>query len=284
MNKIRAAGIAIIVGLIVFGTKLIAYLMSGSVALLSDALESIVNIAASLLLFFAIYVSDLPADENHKYGHQKIENISSMVEGFLILIAALFIIHEALDRISNPVALTKFNVAISISLFATGLNGGLSWFLSRIAREWGSAALEGDAKHLLSDVITSIGVATGLFIAQFTGWDLMDPLIAILVSAIIVRLGGGLVIKSAQDLMDQSCIDTEAKIAELLNRHQSQFVDFHDVKTRRSGIKVFAELHLSVNSSLTVEEAHTLTDHLEEKLKVEMPNVNLTIHIEPASV
>jgi len=170
MDKKRAALVAIIGGLFIFLVKMGAWFMSGSVALLSDALESIVNIAASLLMFYSVYVSGIPADEEHHYGHEKIENISSLIEGLLILTAALFIIHTALERIYHPVELTRIEGALGVSLFATAMNGGLSWFLGRTAGESGSMALEGDAKHLLSDVITSVGVAAGLWVAQISGW------------------------------------------------------------------------------------------------------------------
>ena len=281
MDKRRAAQTAVAGGLAVFAIKLAAYFMSGSVALLSDALESVVNIVASLLMFYAVNVSSRPADDDHQYGHQRIENISSMTEGFFILVAALFIIHEAMGRLQRPVALTRIGAAVGVSLAATALNGVLSWFLGRTAREWGSMALEGDAKHLLSDVVTSVGVAAGLWVALFTGWAVLDPAMALLVSALIVRLGGGLVLKSARGLMDRSCPEVEAKIREVLERHQRRYVDFHDVKTRRSGSEVFAELHLSVDAGLTVEEAHDLTDHLEEELREELPEATLTIHVEP---
>jgi cation diffusion facilitator family transporter len=283
MGKRGASIVAVAGGIAIFGIKLGAYFMSGSIALLSDALESIVNIAASLLMFFAVYVSGMPADEDHPYGHQKIENISSLAEGFLIIIAALFIIHTALERIYKPVALTSVEASLGVSLFATAMNGGLSWYLSRTGREAGSIALEGDAKHLLSDVITSVGVVAGLWIAQLTGWAILDPAIALVISILVLKMGVGLILRSGRGLMDDHVPEVEEKIRVLLERHQSQFVDFHDVKTRRSGNQVFAELHLSVDASLTVQEAHDFTDHLEEDIRNEMPDVSLTIHVEPAS-
>lgn len=281
MDKKRASLVAVVGGLIIFAVKLVAYSMSGSVALMSDALESIVNIAASFLMFFSVRISGRPADEDHHYGHQKIENISSLVEGFLILIAALFIIHTALERISRPVELVGVEGALGVSLFATAMNGGISWFLSRAAGEVGSIALEGDAKHLLSDVVTSVGVVLGLWVAQITGWSILDPLIALLVAMLIVRMGAMLVLKSARGLMDDHCPEVEAEIMAILERHSSQFIDYHDVKTRRSGSQVFAELHLSVDGSLTVQESHDLADHLEEDLRKELPEVTITIHVEP---
>jgi len=282
MEKRNAAIIAVLGGLAIFMIKIVAYILSDSVALLSDALESIVNIAASLLMFYSVYISGKPADEKHKYGHQKVENISSLVEGFLILVAAIFIIHTALERIFKPVILKEIDLALIVSLAATALNGLLSVFLGRIATERGSMALEGDSKHLMSDVITSLGVAGGLWIGKEIGWSYMDPLMALLVSVLIVRMGLKLVLKSAQGLMDDSAPKAEEKIKAILERHSSRYVDFHDLKTRRSGDQVFAELHLSVDAAMTVEEAHDFTDHLEEDLRNELSEVKITIHVEPS--
>lgn len=272
---------AIIGGITVLGIKLLAYFISNSVALLSDAMESIVNIAASGLMFFSIHISEKPADDSHNYGHQKIEEISSLLEGLFIVAAALLIIYAAAGRFFEYAELFELDLAIGISMLATALNAGLSWFLARTARESGSAALEGDAKHLLSDVISSAGVWVGLFVVQLTGWSSMDSILAFAVAALIARMGIGLVIKSSHHLMDRSCKEEEKKMREILLRHRFHFIDFHDVKTRRHGNQVFADLHLSVDGSLSVKDAHDLTDHLEEELKEELPNISLTIHIEP---
>jgi cation diffusion facilitator family transporter len=282
MEKRNAAIIAVFGGLAIFLIKIVAYFLSYSVALLSDALESIVNIAASMLMFYSVYISSKPADENHKYGHQKVENISSLVEGFLILVAAIFIIHTALERIFKPVILEEIDLALIVSLAATALNGLLSVFLGRIATERGSMALEGDSKHLMSDVITSLSIAGGLWIGKEIGWSYMDPLMALLVSVLIVRMGLKLVLKSAQGLMDDSAPKAEEKIKAILERHSYRYIDFHDLKTRRSGDQVFAELHLSVDAAMTVEEAHAFTDHLEEDLRNELSEVKIIIHVEPS--
>jgi len=272
---------AIVGGITVLGIKLLAYFISNSVALLSDAMESVVNIAASGLMFFSIHISEKPADDSHNYGHQKIEEISSMLEGLFIIAAALLIVYAAAGRFFEYAELFELNLAIGISMLATALNAGLSWFLARTARESGSAALEGDAKHLLSDVISSAGVWVGLFVVQLTGWSSMDSILAFAVAALIARMGIGLVIKSSHHLMDRSCKEEEKKMREILLRHRFHFIDFHDLKTRRHGNQVFADLHLSVDGSLSVKDAHDLTDHLEEELKEELPNMTLTIHIEP---
>jgi cation diffusion facilitator family transporter len=281
MKKQQAALITLFCGIAIFGIKLVAYFVSNSVALLSDALESIVNIGASGLMFFSVCISERAPDSGHKYGHQKIEDISSLVEGIFIILAAVFIIYTAAGRLFEPAELFKLDIAIGISILATALNACLSLLLIKTAKTWGSAALEGDAKHLFSDVISTVGVWIGLIVAQITGWDFLDSILAFLVAALIVRIGAKLIMKSSNLLMDQSCIKEENKIKEILDRHVFQFIDFHDLKTRRHGNQVFAELHLSVDGSLSVEEAHDLTDHLEEELKEECPNINLTIHVEP---
>jgi cation diffusion facilitator family transporter len=281
MEKKNLALLAVFCGIAIFAIKLVAYLISNSVALLSDALESIINIAASGLMFFSVCISERAPDSNHKYGHEKIEDLSSLIEGILILIAAILIIIAATGRLFESTELLKLDLAIGISIFATALNAGLSWQLLKTAKSYGSMALEGDAKHLFSDVISTVGVWIGLFIAQLTGWNFLDSILAFVVAALVIKVGLGIVLHSSNRLMDQSCREEEEKIIEVLERHTYQFIDFHNLKTRRHGNQVFAELHLSVDGSLSVEEAHNLTDHLETELKNEQPNVNLTIHIEP---
>lgn len=281
MQKRQAAILAVLVGFTIFGFKLVAYIISNSVALLSDSLESVVNIAASCLMLFSVCISERAPDSDHKYGHEKIEDLSCLVEGILIIIAALFIFLTAVGRLFEPAELFELDLAIAISIFATILNGGLSWLLSKTAKICGSVALEGDAKHLLSDVISSLGIWIGLFITQLTSWGFLDSVMAFVIAALVVKMGLELILKSSNRLMDQSCKEEEHKIIEVLGKHKFQFIDFHNLKTRRHGNQVFAELHLSVDGRLSVKEAHDLTDHLAEELKMEQPNVTLSIHIEP---
>ena len=281
MDKRGIAATTIVGGVAIFGIKLYSYYISGSVALLSDALESIVNIVASLMMYMSVRISEQPPDDNHRYGHQKIENISSFIEGALIIVAGALIGRAAFNRLLEPVTLAGLDLAIGLSLFATALNGLFSWLLMKKAEETRSIALEGDAKHLFSDVVSSIGVAFGLFIGQFLGIPMLDPLMAMIVAFMVLRLGLGLVYKSGSGLMDESCLETEEKIRKLMDRHKSQFVDYHNLKTRRSGDRVFAELHLSLDGSLSVQEAHDFTDHLEWDVENEIPGVDLTIHVEP---
>jgi len=280
MDKRGIAATAIVGGVAIFGIKLYSYYISGSVALLSDALESIVNIVASIMMYISIRISEQPPDDNHRYGHQKIENISSFTEGALIIVAGALIGRAAINRLLEPVTLVSMDLAIVLSLFATALNGLLSWLLMKKAEETRSMALEGDAKHLFSDVVSSIGVAFGLFLGQYLGIPVLDPLMAIIVAFMVLRLGIGLVYKSGCGLMDESCPEIEEKIRKLMDRHKSQFVDYHNLKTRRSGDRVFAELHLSVDGGFSVQDAHDFTDHLEWDVENELPDVDLIIHIE----
>lgn len=281
MRKKQIAMVALLAGVGILAIKFVAYFVSNSVALLSDALESIVNIAASGLMLFSVWLSEKPADDSHNYGHQKIEDITCMLEGVFIIVAAALIINAAAGRLVEGVLPVELDLAIGISVVATAMNGGVSWFLARAAKKSGSAALEGDAKHLLSDVISTVGIWIGLAIVSVTGWSWVDAVLAFIVAILIARMGLGLILKSCSRLMDKSCKEEEKKIREVMLRHKYHFIDFHDMKTRRNGNLVFCELHLSVDGSLSVQEAHDLTDHLENELKVELPNCNLTIHVEP---
>jgi cation diffusion facilitator family transporter len=265
MRKKQGAILALVCGIVIFFLKIAAFFVSNSVALLSDALESIINIAASGLMFFSISISDQDPDQNHKYGHQKIEDISCLIEGILIIIAALFIINTSINRL----------------FFATAINLVISVILLRTAKSTGSAALEGDSKHLLSDVISSFIVWIGLILGQLFSLHYIDSMLAFLVAIFVIKVGAGLVLNSSRNLMDQSCVDEEKKISSILRQHEYRFIDFHDLKTRRSGNLVFAELHLSVASSLTVKDAHDLADHLEGDIREACPNINLIIHVEP---
>jgi cation diffusion facilitator family transporter len=272
---------AVVGGFIVFCLMLSAFFLSGSVAILSNALESITNIIASFMMVISIHISKTPADVDHPYGHEKVENISAFVEGALVIVAGILIAYTALGRLFNPVELGSLDLALGITLIATAINGGLSMYLMRSSKKHGSMALEGDAKHLLTDVLSSIGIVVGLFIASLTGWKILDPLIAIVVAILVFKMGSDLVFKAGNGLLDQSADDEQTRIEKLLNDHHPEFIDYHNVKTRRSGNKVFAELHLTVDPNISVQKAHDLTKHLEEDLHKELPEVSLTIHVEP---
>jgi cation diffusion facilitator family transporter len=280
MQKRTVALLAILGGVGVFALKIFAFLLSGSVALLSDALESIINIVASLMVYVSVSISGRPNDRSHNYGHQKIENLTSFMEGILILIAALLIAETAIGRLGGTTHLTNLDIALAVSLTATALNGLLSYLLMRTSKKTDSLALEGDAKHLLSDVLSTIGVLIGLAIVWATGWVILDPIMALLVAALIVKMGVSLILKSSKDLMDQSSPEVEEKIVAVLVANKALYIEYHDLKTRKSGGSVFAELHLCVDSKKTIAEAHEISDLIEKKLRVTIPNLQLIMHIE----
>jgi cation diffusion facilitator family transporter len=283
VKKITIGVIAVLGGLLVFGIKFISFLISNSVALLSDALESVINIAASSIMLFSIYVSGKPPDESHQYGHQKIEEISRLIEGILIIIISILLLHTAFNRLFSPAELHSLDTAISVSIIAAVVNSGIAYMLLKESKMRNSPAFEGDAKHLFSDVLSSIAIWVGLAIVYFTGYLFIDSLLAIGVAAFITRIGLDLIIKSSNYLMDPASREADKKIREILESHRNLFSEYHELKTRRSGNMIFSELHLVVSDTMTVKEAHDIADHLEEEIKKELPDVNLTIHVEPES-
>jgi len=279
VNKKQIAAMAIVGGIFIFILKLIAYLISGSMALLSDAMESIINIVASIMLLAAIIIAARPADESHRYGHEKAENISALVEGLLIIIAAVLIIEASIGRLMSPVPLENVDAALLISLAATSINGLMGVIMFRAAKKSRSMALEGDAKHLFSDVMSSVGVVAGLFVASLTGWFILDPLIALAVAFLLIYMGIGVLRKTSKDLMDAAYPEEEVIIRAVILR-TAGVLDCHELKTRRSGNRIFLECHLCVDGASTVAEAHELTDLVTSELRKEIPEIEVNIHIE----
>ena len=279
VDKKRVAIIAIIVGIFVLILKLAAYFASNSVALLSDALESIINIVASIMMFAALTIAAREKDEGHKYGHQKAENISALVEGILIIVAAVLIIEATVPRILNPVGFENVDLGIIISLCATSLNGILAVTMLRESRKNRSMALEGDAKHLFSDVMSSVGVVIGLFIANLTGIYILDPLIALVVAILLIKMGISVFRKTSQDLMDSASLEDEKSIVEVLEK-VGGFLEYHDLKTRRSGDTVYMDIHICMNGDVKLSQAHALSVRIEKELETVIPGIVSNIHIE----
>ena len=274
--------LAIVGGIFILILKLMAYLVSDSVALLSDAMESIINIVASVMMLTALIISARKEDENHKYGHRKAENISALVEGVLIIIAALLIVEATVGRLFNPVGFNDIDLGLIISLCATSLNGVLAVVMWRESKRSRSMALEGDAKHLFSDVISSIRVVIGLFVANVTGLFILDPLIALIVAVLLIRMGIDVLRRTSKDLMDSNCAEEEKTIIAVLEKTQG-YLEYHGLKTRRSGDKVFMEVHLCVDGEVSVKDAHELTEKIEKALEPAVPGIISTIHIEDQS-
>ncbi|WP_234554919.1 cation diffusion facilitator family transporter [Thermus caliditerrae] len=281
----KAARLSLLVALWVLGLKALAYLLTGSVALLSDALESTVNVAAALMALFTIRFAQRPPDETHPFGHTKAEYFSAVLEGVLVVVAALLIAQEALPRLLNPKALQGLGPGLLVSLFASSLNGLLALHLIRQGQALRSPALTADGYHVLSDVLTSVGVLVGVGLAWLTGFWVLDPLLALVVAGNILLMGLRLVRQSVGGLMDEGLSGAEVEgirraIARVL---QGRALEVHDLKTRRAGPRAFLEFHLVVPGSMSVEEAHRLCDELERALEGEFPGLSVTIHVEPES-
>lgn len=271
--------LVIVGGVFIFLLKLSAFFVSNSVALLSDAMESIINIVASIMMFAALIIASRSEDETHKYGYQKAENISALIEGVLIIIAAVLIIEATIGRLFNPVGFDNIDLGLVISLCATSLNGMLAIIMLRESRKSRSMALEGDAKHLFSDVMSSVGVVIGLFIASVTGLYILDPLIALVVAALLIKMGVDVFRKTTHDLMDSSCEDEEKAIIAVLDSNEG-YLEYHELKTRRSGHKVFMEVHICMNGEVSLSDAHALSVKLEKELESAVPGIVSNIHIE----
>jgi len=281
----RAARLSLLVALWVLGLKALAYLLTGSVALLSDALESTVNVAAALLALFAIRFAQRPPDETHPFGHSKAEYFSAVLEGVLVVLAALLIAKESIPRLLHPRPLGDLGPGLLVSLLASLINGLLAWHLLRQGRRLRSPALTADGYHVLSDVLTSVGVLAGVSLAWATGLWVLDPLLALLVAGNILLMGFRLVRQSVGGLMDEGLSPEEVgrirkTIAEALG---GRALEVHDLKTRKAGNRAFLEFHLVVPGSMTVEEAHRLCDELERALEESFPGLAVTIHVEPES-
>jgi cation diffusion facilitator family transporter len=277
---IAAASIGI--ALAVMGIKYIAFLMTGSVALFSDALESIVNVLTAVAALIAIRISSLPPDSGHPFGHHKAEYFSAILEGALIIVAALLIFRETYFALLQPRMLTDTGAGLAVNALATAINAAWAWVLISRGRAWSSPALEGDGHHLVSDVITSIGVLVGLVLATVTGWAILDPLIAGAVALNILRMGYRLAVESMSALMDQAASPRiEARIKEAIRANAEGALQAHDIRTRTAGPQTFIEFHLVVPGEMTVEAAHEICDRLEDAIEEALENTDVVIHVEP---
>lgn len=281
--KSRFALLSVGAALATLGLKFTAYALTGSVGILSDALESFVNLAGALIALTALRVAAKPADSTHPYGHDKAEYFSSGVEGTLILIAAASIAYAAIERLLRPVALEQLSWGLVVAGSASLLNFIVARALLNAAKRYDSITLEADAQHLLTDVWTSVGVIVGLLALTVTGWQWLDSVIALAVAAHIVITGIGLVRRSIDGLMDYNLpTDELAQLEAILHRHRDHFVTYHRLRARKSGSRRFIDLHLVVPGARSVQEAHDLCERVERDIEKALPHASVTIHIEPA--
>ena len=270
------------VGLVVLALKLAAWVLTGSVALLSDALESIVNVAAAGLALWALWIAAHPADREHPYGHHKAEYLSAVVEGALIIVAALIILHEAAWALFEPRRIEAAWTGLVLNGVATVLNAVWAVVLIRAGRRWRSPAIGADGLHLLADVVTSVGVIGGIALALALDLPILDPILAGLVAINILWMGQRLVRRSVAGLMDAAPDpETLERIRRAIAVSATGALEAHDVRTRHAGRASFVEFHLVVPGDWTVAEAHAVCDRIEAALKAELEGAVITIHVEP---
>jgi cation diffusion facilitator family transporter len=279
---IRYAALSVAAALATIGLKGGAYLLTGSIGLLSDALESLVNLIAAVVALFALSVAAKPADEDHAYGHTKAEYFSSGFEGALILIAAASIVVSAIQRLLHPMPIRDPAVGLAITAVAAVVNLGVARVLFRAGRRHESIALEADAQHLMSDVWTSLGVIVGVGAAAATGWHRLDAIVAIFVAANVLRAGVLLVRRSLLGLLDTGLPeDTRRAITAILEARAEQGVRYHALRTRQAGARRFISFHILVPGDWSVQKGHDLLEEIEEEVRAAVPNSSVDTHLEP---
>jgi cation diffusion facilitator family transporter len=262
--------------------KSAAYLLTGSVGLLSDAFESLANLVAALVAVWALTLAARPADAEHVYGHSKAEYIASAVEGLLILVAAFSIGWAAIDRLFHLRALEHVWLGLAISMVAAGVNGGVALILLRAGNRLRSITLRADAQHLLTDVWTSLGVVIAVVLVALTGWLILDPLIALAVAANIVWTALGLLRVTANGVLDHALpAADQARITAILAQYTEQGLTFHAVRTRTAGQRRFISLHILVPGAWTVQRGHNLAEQIEQEIRAALPKSTVFTHLEP---
>jgi cation diffusion facilitator family transporter len=282
-TRLRAMILALVVGSLLMAVKFVAYFITGSAAVLSDALESIINVVASGFVLYSIYLSNQPPDKSHPYGHGKIEYFAVGFEGALIILAAGAILYKAIPSLFLAKVLSRLDFGILLVVATSAVNLVLGLFLVRTGRRTMSAPVEADGKHLLTDVFTSVGVVIGLVLVKLTGWGLWDPITAIAVAVNIIITGWYLMKKSFGRLMDEADPELLERIVEILNEYRHpDWIDIHQLRTRYYGDKVHVDFHLVVPRSLGLLEAHFEAKEIEEKILSSLLEVaEVIVHVDP---
>jgi cation diffusion facilitator family transporter len=266
----------------VMGIKYVAYLASGSVALFSDAMESIVNVVTAAAALAAVRVSAKPADADHQFGHHKAEFFAAIFEGAMIIVAALFILAKTYSAIVDGPVLHDVGLGIAINAGAAAINGAWAWLLINRGKAWRSPALIADGHHINTDVITSAGVILGLGLAVATGWHILDPIIAGVIAINILWTGYRIALESMSSLLDQAASPAiSEKIRAVIETNGGGALEAHDIRTRQAGRALFIEFHLVVPGTMTVEAAHDICDRLEDAIELAIEGSEVVIHVEP---
>jgi cation diffusion facilitator family transporter len=279
----RFAWLTIAAAIITIALKAGAYLLTGSVGLLSDALESIVNLVAGVAALVALTVSEWAPDDEHAYGHTKAEYFSGGLEGLLILGAAGAIVWTAVERFLNPVPLEQVGWGLVVSTLASVVNGVVAWWLFRAAARYRSITLRANAKHLVTDIWTSVGVIVAVALVALTGWTRFDPVIAVIVAINIAWAGAMLVRQAAHGLLDTALPEDEhARIEAVLQRYRQEHgIRTHALRTREAGTRRFMSVHVLVPGEWTVQRGHELLEELERDLRAQLPALTVFTHLEP---
>ena len=278
----RYAWLSILTAVATILLKAVAWQLTGSVGLLSDALESVVNLAGAMMALAMISLAALPPDEDHAYGHGKAEYFSAGFEGLLILVAAMAIGATAIMRLFDPRPLEQVGIGLAVSLAASLLNLVTALILRAAGRRYRSLTLEADAHHLLTDVWTSAGVIVGLAAVSLTGWLWLDPVIALLVAGNILRIAWKLLYSSAQGLMDRALPDADTVLLQgVFDQYRAQGIEFHALRTRESGARRFIDVHVLVPGHWSVQHAHEVVEKIEADIRQALPQSTILTHLEP---
>ncbi len=279
---LRFAALSVVAALLTIGLKTAAYAVTGSIGLLSDALESLANLIAALVALFALSVAARPADEEHTYGHTKAEYFSSGFEGLLIAAAAVGIMVAAVRRFIEPQAIVEPALGLAANALATVVNFGVARVLLRVGKRHESITLEADAQHLMADVWTSLGVIVGVAAAVATGWHRLDAIVAIAVALNVLRSGFRLLDRSMHGLLDTSLPEeTLTTIKGILDDHSGMGVRYHALRTRQAGARRFISFHILVPGDWTVQRGHDLLEAIEERIREAVPRSVVDTHLEP---
>lgn len=282
VNKTGVATLSVVSNAFLTVSKVLIGTISGSVSIISEGIHSGIDLIASIIALIAVSESGKPADGRHAYGHGKIENVSGTIEAVLIFVAALWIILEAIKKIADGVVVENYGLGLLVMGISASSNFVISHLLMKVAKRTDSIALEADALHLRTDVYTSIGVFLGLFLMKITGWAILDPIIAMGVALLIIKAAFDLTRESFLPLVDVSLPLAEQEvISSIINKHSSQFVEFHKLRTRKSGAERHIDLHLVVPKYASVIEVHQLCDQIENEVIQELPGASILIHAEP---
>lgn len=278
----KFAWLSIFTAIVTISLKTVAYFLTGSVGLLSDALESLVNLAAAIIALTMLKIAEQPPDDEHRYGHSKAEYFASIMEGLFIFIAAVAIIVSAFDRIVHPKIIEQAFLGLGISMIASIINYVVSKKLLKVGKKYHSITLEADGHHLMTDVITSIGVIVAVFLVAVTGWQMLDPAVAILVAFNIIFTGSKLIKRSVLGLLDTSIPNEEIDIiTNILKRYERKGLKFHGLRTRQSAQRRFVDFHVLTPGNWSVRRGHDILEDIEKEIRDSIQMVTISTHLEP---